>query len=273
MQGRAGKLAGAASTPAAACTYRVGWSVSAASVQGTTLTVCPLERSTSAATSSAFQPEGVSRTQLVGDHVHAGEHLEAQDVDLARPALGGQHRQGAGPVRQGRAYSPQHASMVARSGFLSGTPVFRGRKLSATATIAVTPSATPVTYVPRAPMSRTGPWDARVFEVSMPRACSDRDTTAATARACTHQPSLSEAQTRISTISVGTYSAALPWARWAMNMRSAGSVGIWLPVSPRIARWRVTLAPSRNSRMPSRAMETMATVSVFMRGLLRWRVR
>ena len=40
----------------------------------------------------------------------------------------------------------------------------------ATARIAVMPSATPVTYVPRAPMSRTGPWDARVFEVSIPKA-------------------------------------------------------------------------------------------------------
>jgi hypothetical protein len=35
---------------------------------------------------------------------------------------------------------------------------------------------------------------------------------------------------------VGTYSAALPWARIAISIRSAGSVGIWLPVPPRIAR-------------------------------------
>ena len=54
-----GKLAGAASTAGRRpARTRVGWSVSAASVQGTTLTVCPLERSTRAAESSAFQPEG-----------------------------------------------------------------------------------------------------------------------------------------------------------------------------------------------------------------------
>ena len=56
------------------------------------------------------------------------------------------------------------------------------------------------------------------------------------------------------------YSLALPCARWAMNIRSAGSVGIWLPVAPRMARCRVTLAPSRNSRTPIRAMQTIGMV-------------
>src|SRR3954447_14753876 len=111
-----------------------------------------------------------------------------------------------------------------------------------------------------APESRSGPCVASVFEVSMPRACTRRPATAATARVSSHQPSVSAEQTISRPMRVGTYSVALPCARWAMSIRSAGSDGIWLPVAPRTARYRVTFAPRTNTRMPMRAMQMITTL-------------
>src|SRR5689334_3317195 len=89
------------------------------------------------------------------------------------------------------------------------------------------------------------------------------------ATAFSHQPSVSVEQTISRPIRVGTYSVALPCARWAMNSLSVGSVDICgPPLLPRIARCRVTFAPRTKIRAPIRAMQMM-TVSD-MAGLFSW---
>src|SRR5580765_5168218 len=112
-----------------------------------------------------------------------------------------------------------------------------------------------------APVIRGADSAARVALRSIETAWRRRDVVAAMISAWAHGSGDFQPTSRNRMISVGTYSVALPWARWAMSSRSAGSVGIWLV--PRFAakpRLSETLKPRTKIDAARTAEQMMAVV-------------